>query len=174
MVDALPPLLPAHGANYSQCLVACRHTRRAAGWGVSTTPQKYSACIANAGQIWTVAGVNRLHAPAHFNNFVPTAAFHVQVWGEHPRCDACVGCPSVPIDPSCPACQSSWRWARDSYSPRSLASATLITRSAAPPARASCSREGTSLASRPPIDGIAAGTFRGCVHGVRQCAACVR
>ena len=64
--------------------------------------------------------------------------------------------------------------ARDSYSPRSVASATLIKRSAAPPARASCSREGTSQASRPPIDGIAAGTFRGCVHGVRQCAACVR
>ena len=61
--------------NLKTCSTACRHTRRAAGWAVRTTPQQYSACMTNAGQIWTVAGVNPvkcLHASAHFNNFVPT------------------------------------------------------------------------------------------------------
>ena len=58
--------------NLKTCSTACRHTRRAAGWAVRTTPQQYSACMTNAGQIWTVAGVNSLHALAQFNNFVPT------------------------------------------------------------------------------------------------------
>ena len=60
-------------SRWQMCSTASRHTRRPAGWAVCTTPQHYSACMTNAGQIWTVAGVNRLHAPAHFNNFVQTA-----------------------------------------------------------------------------------------------------
>ena len=72
--------------NLKTCSTACRHTRRAAGWAVRTTPQQYSACMTNAGQIWTVAGVNCLHALAHFNNFVPTLCQLLcipQCFGQH-------------------------------------------------------------------------------------------